>query len=255
MRMIPVQCVLLLLLLNAAATSMAGEVSVAVAANFTGAARKIAAAFEHSSGHHARLSFGSTGQLYAQITNGAPFEVFLAAGSARPEKSEQQGYAVSGSRFTYARGALAMWSPKPGLFDNAETWLKQRRFSRIAIANPKTAPYGAAARQVLQKLGLWDSLGSDLVRGNSIAQTFQFVATGNADIGFVALSQLIANQAAGNGDAGSVWDIPPDYYAPIEQQAVLLRNGEDNPAANAFMAFLKSPAAREIIGSFGYTLP
>jgi molybdate transport system substrate-binding protein len=235
--------------------SFAGEVSVAVAANFTEAAREIATAFEKASGHHSRLSFGSTGQLYTQITNGAPFEVFLAADAARPEKAEQAGYAVNGSRFTYARGALVLWSPKPDLFDDGEAWLRRGEYGRIAIANPKTAPYGLAAQQVLQKLALWDRLAGELARGNSIAQTFQFVATGNADAGFVALSQVIANKAAGNGDAGSVWNIPADDYAPIEQQAVLLRSGENNPAAVSFIAFMKSTAARAIISGYGYTLP
>ena len=246
---------LLLLTLTTTATSLAGEVSVAVAANFTEAARKIADAFEQSREHHTRLSIGSTGQLYTQITNGAPFEVFLAADAARPEKAEQDGYAMSGSRFTYARGALVLWSPKPDLFDDGEAWLHRGKYGRIAIANPKTAPYGLAAQQVLQKLGLWDRLGSELARGNSIAQTFQFVATGNADAGFIALSQVIANEAAGNGDAGSVWNIPADDYAPIEQQAVLLLKGVNNPVACAFIAFMKSAAAREIISGYGYTLP
>lgn len=249
-------CLLIVLLfVSLSNLSIADEVSVAVAANFTEAARKIADEFEQSSGHHTRLSFGSTGQLYTQITNGAPFEVFLAADAARPENAEQEGYAVSGSRFTYARGALVLWSPKPNLFDDGETWLEHGEYGRIAIANPKTAPYGLAAQQVLQKLGLRDRLDGELARGNSIAQTFQFAATGNADAGFVALSQVIANEAAGNVDAGSVWTIPADDYAPIEQQAVLLRKGENNPAARAFIAFMKSAAARAIIGGYGYTLP
>ncbi len=250
---------LLLLTLTTTTTSLADEVSVAIAANFTEAARKIADAFEQSSGHHTRLSFGSTGQLYTQITNGAPFEIFLAADAARPEKAEQKGYAVSGSRFTYARGALVLWSPKPNLFDDGETWLEHGEYGRIAIANPKTASYGLAAQQVLQKLGLWNRLIGELARGNSIAQTFQFVATGNADAGFVALSQVIVNKAVGNGNSegfgGSVWNIPVNYYAPIEQQAVLLRKGENNPAASAFIAFMKSTAARAIISGYGYTLP
>jgi molybdate transport system substrate-binding protein len=235
--------------------AMAGEVTVAVAANFTAAAGEIAAAFEKSSGHRARLSFGSTGQIYAQIANGAPFEVFLAADAARPEKAEKQGYAVSGSRFTYATGALVLFSARSGLFDDGVSYLEQGDYKRLAIANPATAPYGLAAQQVLEKLSLWNDIEHKLVRGNSIAQTWQFVATGNAEAGFVALSQLKSAQASGENTTGSYWLVPAGYHSAIEQQAVLLNRGKDAPAAIAFVDFLKSADAAAIIARYGYVRP
>jgi molybdate transport system substrate-binding protein len=227
---------------------LADEVSVAVAANFTDAGRQLAPLFEQATGHRLKISYGSTGKLYAQIENGAPFEVFLAADSARPLKAEEAGLAVPGSRFVYARGRLALWSTKADLFDGGEAYLQQAGFTHLAIANPKTAPYGLAAQQVLEHLGIWSTLQSRLVRGDSIAQTFQFVATGNAEAGFVAYSQV----KAWSGEAGSVWLIPQDYYVPIEQAAVLLQKGAANPAAQAFLDFLKSDAAREVIEGYGY---
>lgn len=228
----------------------AEEVIVAVAANFTDAARDLAPLFEQVTGHTAKMSFGSTGKLYAQIENGAPYGVFLAADSARPEKAETAGLAVPGSRFTYARGKLVLWSAKAGLFESGEAYLKALRFSRAAIANPKTAPYGLAAQQVMIRLGIWERVQPKLVRGDSIAQTFQFTATGNTEVGLVAHSQV----KGWSGDTGTVWEIPDGYYAPIAQQAVLLRKGEDNPAARAFHAFLKSPRARAVIEAYGYGL-
>jgi molybdate transport system substrate-binding protein len=226
----------------------ADEVSVAVAANFTDATRRLAPLFEQATRHRLKISYGSTGKLYAQIQHGAPFEVFLAADSARPLKAEQAGLAVPGTRFVYARGRLALWSAKPGLFDAGEPYLKAADFTHLAIANPKTAPYGLAARQVLEHLGRWSDLQARLVRGDSIAQTFQFVATGNAEAGFVAYSQVKGWQ----GKSGSVWLVPQDYYAPIEQAAVLLQNGAHSAAAKAFLEFLKGDAARELIESYGY---
>jgi molybdate transport system substrate-binding protein len=231
-----------------AAAAQADEAAVAVAANFTDATRDIVPLFERATGHTVKVSFGSTGKLYAQIENGAPFDVFLAADSKRPVKAETEGLAVSGSRFIYAKGKLVMWTTKAGLFDDAEAWLKQAAFERAAIANPKTAPYGLAAQQVMEHLGVWDSLQPKLVRGDSIAKTFQFVATGNAQVGFVAYSQV----KAWKGDSGSVWEIPADYYAPIDQQAVLLKRGEANAAAKAFVEFLKGDAARGVIVGYGY---
>jgi molybdate transport system substrate-binding protein len=221
---------------------------VAVAANFTDATRDIVPLFEKATGHQLKVSFGSTGKLYSQIEHGAPFEVFLAADSKRPKKAEKQGLAVSGSRFTYARGKLALWSPKSGLFDDAEAYLKRGEFRHAAIANPKTAPYGLAAQQVMEHLAVWSSLQSKLVRGDSIAQAFQFVATGNAAVGFVALSQV----RGWKGSEGTAWEIPQAYYAPIEQQAVLLKKGEANPAARAFLDFLKGGGARNVITAYGY---
>ena len=227
---------------------LADEVSIAVAANFTDATREIVPLFEQATGHQVKVSFGSTGKLYAQIENGAPFEVFLAADTKRPVKAEQSGLAVPGSRFVYAKGKLALWSSKPGLFDDGEAFLKGGSFDRLAMANPKTAPYGLAAQQVMEHVGVWSQLQPKMVRGDSIAQTFQFAVTGNVQAGFVAYSQVKAWQ----GKAGSEWVIPVDYYAPIAQSAVLLNKGAANPAAQAFLDFLKGDAARAVIERFGY---
>ncbi len=226
----------------------AAEVNVAVAANFTAATRKIVPLFEKTTGHSVKLSFGSTGKLFAQIENGAPFEVFLAADTKRPIKAEKEGLAVPGKRFIYAKGKLVLWSAKSGLFKDGEEYLKKADFAHLAFANPKTAPYGLAARQVLQHLGIWSQLHTRLVQGESIAQTFQFVATGNAQIGFVAYSQVKAWQ----GPAGTSWVIPMAYYQPIDQAVVLLKKGAVNPAAMAFFNFLGSKAARKVIEGFGY---
>jgi molybdate transport system substrate-binding protein len=228
--------------------TFAGEVNVAVAANFTGVTHKLVPLFEKASGHTVKVSFGSTGKLYAQIENGAPFDVFLAADTKRPSKIEQEGLAVPGKHFVYARGKLVLWSAQAGLFQDGEAYLKKGDFAHVAIANPKTAPYGLAAQQVLEHLGVWAALQSKLVQGESIAQTFQFVATSNAQIGFVAYSQVKAWQGA----RGATWEIPMAYYKPIEQGAVLLKLGQDNPAAQAFFDFLKSDSARKIIEAFGY---
>jgi molybdate transport system substrate-binding protein len=226
----------------------AAEVSIAVAANFTDATRDLLPLFEKVSGHTAKASFGSTGKLYAQIENGAPFEVFLAADTKRPLKAEKAGLAVAGSHFVYAKGKLVLWSTHVDAFTDGEAYLKSTDFRHIAIANPKTAPYGLAAQQVMQHTGVWDALQRKIVQGDSISQTFQFVATGNAEAGFIAYSQL----KSWKGAAGTMWTIPQDYYAPIEQGAVLLKKGETSPAAQAFIEFLKSDAAGEIIQSYGY---
>jgi molybdate transport system substrate-binding protein len=226
----------------------AGDVSVAVAANFTDATRDIVPLFEKATGHTVKVSFGSTGKLYSQIENGAPFAVFLAADSNRPQKAEAEGLAVEGTRFTYAMGKLALWSPKVSAFADGEAYLKAAKFDHAAIANPKTAPYGLAAQQVMEHLGIWSALQGKLVRGDSIAQTFQFAATGNAEVGFVALSQV----KVWKGSEGTAWAIPQAYYAPIEQQAVLLKIGEKNPAAHDLLAFLKGDVARRVISSYGY---
>lgn len=243
-----IKLVTALLLCMNPGTVLAGEVTVAVAANFTDAARNLIPRFEAQSGHRVKVTFGSTGKLYAQIENGAPFELFLAADRERPQKAEDEGLAVAGTRFTYALGRLALWSAQPGLFvDQGEDYLKQTRFARAAIANPKTAPYGVAAQQVMEQLGIWKQVEKRLVRGESIAQTFQFTATGNAEVGFVALSQVNGWQ----GD-GSHWEIPQSYYQPIEQQAVLLARARYNPAALAFLDFLRSEIARKVIADYGY---
>lgn len=224
----------------------AAEVRVATAANFTAAMKQIANQFERRSGHRVALSFGSTGGLYAQIRHGAPYDVFLAADERRPRLLVKEGYAVSGSRFTYAVGRLVLWSAKPGFVDSKGDVLERGGFVRLAIANPKTAPYGAAAQQVLEKLRLWHSLQPRLVRGENISQAYQFVSSGNADLGFVALSQVVKIRG------GSRWTPPQSMYHPLQQQAVLLGRGKDNPAALALLAWLKSAAARTTITSLGY---
>jgi molybdate transport system substrate-binding protein len=226
----------------------AAEVNVAVAANFTAATRQLVPLFEKASGHTVKVSFGSTGKLYAQIENGAPFEVFLAADTKRPIKAEKEGLALPGKRFVYAKGRLVLWSAKPGLFQDGVAYLKHGDFDHLALANPKTAPYGLAAQQVMQHLGLWPVLQAKLVQGESIAQTFQFVATANAQAGFVAYAQV----KAWKGKSGSIWNIPMTYYQPIEQSVVLLKKGASNPAASAFFDFLKSDVARKVIERFGY---
>lgn len=226
----------------------AADVRIAVAANFTDAARDLITAFSDVTGLEAVASYGSTGKLYAQIDNGAPFDVFLAADSRRPELLEENSQGVTGTRFTYARGKLALWSPVPGTFEDPKTWLESGEFARLAIANPKTAPYGFAAQEVLTELGVWESLQSRLVRGDSIAQTFQFVATTNAQSGFVALSQVRAWDEKG----GSLWMIPQSYYSPINQQAILLSRSENKNAARQWLEFLRSDKATGIIEKFGY---
>lgn len=239
---------LLCMLFSGALPAMAGEVSVAVAANFTDATRDIIPLFEKATGNSVKVSFGSTGKLYAQISNGAPFEVFLAADRKRPKRAEAAGLAVPGSRFTYALGKIFLWSGKAGMWNDGETWLKQGKFTHLAIANPRTAPYGLAAEQAMQHLGVWGAVQSKLVRGDSISQTFQFIASSNAEAGFVAGSQV----KAWKGGDGSRWEVPQAYYQPIEQQAVLLKRGGDNPVARAFLTFLKSSAARAVIRGYGY---
>jgi molybdate transport system substrate-binding protein len=232
----------------AASTAQAGEVKVAVAANFAAAAKEIGALFAAETGHRAVFSFGSTGHLYAQITQDAPFEVFLAADRARPIKAVEHGFAVRDSRFTYAIGRLVVFALDPALVTGAVT-LREGRFTRIAIANPVTAPYGAAALETMKALGVHDALAPRIVQGANIAQTYQFVETGNAEIGFVALAQV-----AGHGE-GSRWVVPDDLHAVIAQDAVLLTRGAPNQAARAFAAFLKEPGARAVTARHGYGAP
>ena len=231
------------LALGTASAAHADQTNVAVAANFTDAATEIAQAFREKTGHEAILSFGSTGQLYTQITQAAPFEVFLAADQARPTKAVEEGFAAE-SQFTYAIGKSVLWSKDPDLVQGEAT-LKNGAFTKIAIANPETAPYGAAAVQAMHALGVYDQLAPKIVQGNNIAQTFQFVETGNAELGFVALSQVVSNSE------GSRWEVPADLYEPIRQDAVLLETGEDNEAAKGFLEFLQSPEAAAIIAKYG----
>ena len=227
---------------------IAGETKVAVAANFTATVKQIAARFELKTGHKAVLIFGSTGKLYAQIYNAAPFDVFLAADSKRPQRAESEGLAVSGTRFTYATGKIVLYSTNPTLINGTSEVLLSKQYNKLAIGNPKTAPYGLAAMEVLKKLGIHDKVKSKIVRGDNIAQTHQFVMTGNAQLGFVARSQVI------NDKSGSRWQVPDNLYSPIRQDAVLLKHGADNAAAQAFLAFLKGDIAHDIIKQYGYGL-
>jgi molybdate transport system substrate-binding protein len=238
--------------LFASARATADEVQVAVAANFAVPMRRIADDFAKQTGHHASLAVGATGTFYAQVENGAPFEVLLAADEATPQKLEERGLAVPGSRFVYARGKLVLWSPKAGYVDGAGAVLHVGSFEHLAVANPKLAPYGAAAMETLGALGLLERLRPKLLFGESIAQTQQFVATANAELGFVALSQVIASSAP---PSGSYWIVPQSLYAPIVQDAVLLQKGADHKAARALCEYLKSPAAKDVIRSFGYGAP
>jgi len=225
--------------------AMADKTNVAVAANFTQAAKEIAAAFKAETGHEAVLSFGSTGQLYTQITQDAPFEVFLAADTRRPARALAEGFGVEGWDFTYAVGKIVLWSTDAALVKGKET-LDGGGFDRIAIANPDTAPYGAAAVEATKGLGVYEMLEAKIVQGNNIAQAFQFVETGNAELGFVAKSQIAGN------DAGSRWEVPSELYTPIRQDAVMLKKGADNAAAAAFLDFLKGPVAGAVIKKYGY---
>ena len=225
------------------------EVSLGVAANFTNTTRELVEQFEADTGHTVSASFGSTGKLYAQIRQGAPFDVFMAADEWRPERLEAIGLAEPGSRFTYALGRLALWSPDPAAFTDPRAFLTTPGQRRLAMANPATAPYGLAAQQVLKNLGLWEQVGPGMARGESIAQTFQFAATRNARGAFIAVAQLAEQESQ-----GSVWLVPADMHKPIAQQAVLLDRGRDNPAAKAWMTFLKAPEARTIIRRHGYDL-
>lgn len=226
--------------------ALAAETRVAVAANFTQPAKEIAARFETKTGHKATLSFGSSGQFFAQIANGAPFEVFLSADVERPQKAEVEGLAVAGTRFTYATGRLVLWSKDPRLVDGRGMILSKGGFEKIAIADPKAAPYGLAAVETMRKLGAYQQLSPKAVMGSSITQAYQFVETGAAELGFVALSQVISHKE------GSRWLVPASNHTPIDQDAVLLKPGANSAAANAFLQFLKGPEAKAIILQHGY---
>ena len=228
----------------------AAEVSVAVAANFTVPMQKIAPMFAQDTGHRAVLAFGSTGRFHAQIRNGAPFEVLLAADAETPARLEREGAGVAGSRFTYAVGRLVLWSRQPGLVDARGEVLKSGRFDKLALADPKLAPYGAAAMETMAALGVLEAVRPRFVQGESIAQTYQFVASENAQLGFVALSQVFAD---GRITSGSGWVVPPELHAPIRQDAILLDKGRGNPAATALLQYLRSDKARAIIRSHGYS--
>lgn len=235
----------------AQADATAAEAQVAVAANFAEPMKAIAAVLEKTSGHTLKISTGASGAFYTQIRNGAPFDVFLSADNERPTMLEKDGQAQPGTRFTYATGKLVLWSVKPDRVDGQGSVLMAADLGRVAYANPKTAPYGAAAAQVIERLGLKAALTPRLVQGESIGQTFSFVKTGNADVGFVAMSQVLEG---GKLKEGSMWVIPPAHYEPIRQDAVLLRRGANNEAAKALLRLLQSPNIKDLIRSYGYEL-
>ena len=237
------------LLLTMGKGVLAAEAHIAVAANFAVPAKRLADSFAAGSGHKLTLSNGSTGKFYAQIRSGAPFDGLVSADEETPRRLEAEQLAVAGSRHTYAVGRLALWGTKLRAPD--ERTLRGGQFARLAIANPRLAPYGAAARDTLERLGLWEAVQGKLVRGENIAQTFQFVASGNADLGFVALSQ-VRDQGLSND---SYWLVPQALHAPLRQDAILLARGAHNPAARAFLDYLRTPAARERIREYGYEVP
>ena len=228
----------------------AEQVLVAVAANFVPPFREIATEFETATGHNVRVATGSSGSFYSQIKNGAPFDVFFSADMERPKLLEDEGIGVTDSRFTYAIGRLVLWSPSAGLVKGEET-LRSKAFKRLAIANPKTAPYGVAAMQVMQKLALWESLQPQIVMGESLGQTMGFIASGNAQLGFVAFSQVLDPKITGQE---SRWDVPNNLHEPIKQDVILLTKGKDNAAAKALMEFMRGPQAKTIIIRYGYEL-
>lgn len=229
----------------------AAEAQVAVAANFAEPIKAIAAVLQKTTGHTLKVTLGSTGKLFAQIKNGAPFDALLAADSQTPARLEAEGLAQPGSRFTYATGQLVLWSSKAGRVDAQGAVLKSPDLGKLAYAAPKVAPYGAAAAEAMDKLGLSAALAPKLVQGESIGQAFSFVYTGNADVGFVALSQVLEG---GRLKSGSMWIVPQKLYSPIRQDAVVLRRGADNEAASALVKLLQSPAIKDLIRSYGYAI-
>ena len=231
----------------ASCAAWSDQVQVAVAANFSAPMLEIAAKFEQRSGHQVLLAFGSTGKFYAQIKNGAPFDILMAADQATPERLVLES--VAGTQFTYATGTLVLWSANAGLVDAQGNILKSGKFAHLAIAAPQQAPYGAAALQTLKTLGLYDALERKLVQGESIGQAYTFVATGNAELGFVALSQVWLN---GKIATGSAWIVPENLHGALRQDAILLRHGKNNPAALALLAYLKTDAAQSVMRNYGY---
>jgi molybdate transport system substrate-binding protein len=241
----------LCLFLGVAVTpAFAEQALVAVAANFVPPFREIAIGFEHATGHQLQVAGGSSGNFYSQIKNGAPFDVFFSADMERPKLLEDEGLGVKNSRFTYAIGRLVLWSPNENLIKGEET-LGLKQYKRLAIASPKTAPYGVAAMQAMQKLELWDSLQPHIVMGESLGQTMGFIESGNAQLGFVALSQVLDPKIKGKG---SRWDVPNSLHEPITQDVILLMKGKDNPAAKALIEFIGDPQAKTIIKRYGYEL-
>lgn len=234
-----------------ALSSHAGEVHVAVAANFSEPIKAIAAVLRQTTGHQLQVTVGSTGKLYAQIRNGAPFDVLLGADSRTPEALEKEGFALAGSRFTYATGKLVLWSANPSRIDGQGNVLKAPNLGKVAYANPKVAPYGAAAVETMAALGMTAPLTPKLVQGESIGQTYNFVYTGNADVGFVAMSQVLQG---GKLKSGSMWVVPQKLYNPIRQDAIVLQRAAGNEAAQALIQLLKSPTIKDLIRSYGYDI-
>jgi molybdate transport system substrate-binding protein len=243
-------CSLLASLLVATSPAHADEVSIAVAANFTAPMKRIGAEFERISGHKLQASYGSTGKFYAQIKNGAPFEVLLAADDETPTKLVKENVALSGSQFTYAVGKLVLWSAKPGLVDTAGAVLKKGDFAHLALADPKLAPYGVASIETLKAMGALEAVQPKLVTAETITQAYQFIRSGNAELGFVALSQVLKDGSV----EGSSWLVPANLYTPIRQDAVVLNPGKGKAGVAALVKFLKGDQARAIVTSFGYTL-
>lgn len=235
-------------LLLAAPAVHADDITVAVAANFTAPFHRLAAGFEKDTGHKLVASFGSTGKFYAQIKNGAPFEVLLAADDETPAKLVKEGAAVAGSPFSYAIGKLVLWSAKPGVVDAKGEVLKGSAFRHLALADPKLAPYGAASVEVMKKLGVYDGLVPRLVTGETLAQVFQFVGSGNSELGFVALSQVLKD---GRID-GSSWVVPAELHTPIRQDAVLLKPGQGKAGPLALLKYLQGAQAQALIKTYGY---
>ena len=229
---------------------LAKQALVAVAANFVPPLREVATEFEKSTGHTVQVASGPSGGFYTQIKNGAPFDVFFSADNERPKRLEDEGLGVKGSRFTYAIGRLVLWSPDPNLVKGEDT-LRSEKFKHLAIANPKTAPYGVAAMQAMQKLGVWEQVQSRLVMGEGLGQTIGFIESGNAELGFLALSQVMDPKIKGKGGR---WDVPSNLHEPIQQDVVLLTKGKDNPAANVLIEFMRGPQAMAIIERYGYEL-
>ncbi|MFA6014435.1 MAG: molybdate ABC transporter substrate-binding protein [Gallionellaceae bacterium] len=240
------------LLATMAQVANAGEVSAAVAANFTEPVKQIVESFQKDTGHIVKLSFGSSGKFTSQIKEGAPFDVFLAADEKNPKLLEKEGLAVEGTRFVYALGKLVLWSAQPGYVDERGHVLRKGTYNKIAYADPKLAPYGLAAKETLEDMGLWNVVQNKMVTGESITQTYQFAATGNAELAFIALSQITKD---GKVTEGSWWIVPAHLYNPIKQAAVQLSAAKDKEAAKAFLAYLKSDKAVSIIRNFGYELP
>lgn len=241
--------IFMFLLLTLAPSSFADNILVAVASNFKAPMEKISAQFSKKTGHQLLISFGSTGKFYTQIKNDAPFDVFLSADQDHPAKLAQNNLALKETQFTYAIGKLVLWSPDSKIVDRKGEVLLKGSYQHLAIANPKLAPYGVAARETLSQFGLWERLQSRLVFGENITQTHQFVASGNADLGFVAYSQLIIPKKA---IKGSFWLVPQKMYSPLKQDAILLTKGKNKSAVKEFLAFLKSEIAKTIIKEYGY---